>query len=211
MRKRKVILVSLTLLTTLVVVCLVAHSNRPALSWRVVAVHPHQNYFAVDRIQECWRVDIEVSNTTSDEVIVDWNRDKSAFKMGDRWENLGIAALMPYLPPNESRTFPVYVPQQAQACRLLMHYERGPLWSSVDGFLKGRNIYLSDRLFSVGMKWNRKFPGHFKQLEIEVTLPPNQGAAANRRPAGQSDGSDNLSATLAADRAFPAAVAELDR
>ncbi len=32
---------------------------------------------------------------------------------------------------------------------------------------------------------------------------------ANRRPAGQSDGSDNLSATVAADRAFPAVVADL--
>ena len=42
-------------------------------------------------------------------------------------------------------------------------------------------------------------------------MTPNQGAAANRRPAGQSDGSDNLFATVAADRAFPAAVAELDR
>ena len=41
--------------------------------------------------------------------------------------------------------------------------------------------------------------------------PPNQGAAANRRPAGQSDGSENLSAIVAADRAFPAAVAELLR
>ena len=40
-------------------------------------------------------------------------------------------------------------------------------------------------------------------------LWPNQSAAANRRPAGQSDGSDNLSAIVAADRAFPAAVAEL--
>ena len=39
----------------------------------------------------------------------------------------------------------------------------------------------------------------------------NQSAAANRRPAGQSEGSGNLSATVAADRAFPAAVAELDR
>ena len=39
----------------------------------------------------------------------------------------------------------------------------------------------------------------------------NQGAAANRRPAGQSDGADNLFATIAADRAFPAAVAELGR
>jgi len=40
---------------------------------------------------------------------------------------------------------------------------------------------------------------------------PNKGAAANRRPAGQLDGAGNLSATVAADRAFPAAVAELDR
>jgi hypothetical protein len=39
----------------------------------------------------------------------------------------------------------------------------------------------------------------------------HKSAAANRRPALQSDGSDNLSATVAADRAFPAAVAELGR
>ncbi len=38
---------------------------------------------------------------------------------------------------------------------------------------------------------------------------PNLGAAANRRPAGQADGSGNFAATVAADRAFPAAVAEL--
>jgi len=42
-----------------------------------------------------------------------------------------------------------------------------------------------------------------------MTLTPNQSAAANRRPAGQADGSGNLSATIAADRAFPVAVAEL--
>jgi hypothetical protein len=44
-----------------------------------------------------------------------------------------------------------------------------------------------------------------------MTTQPNQCAAANRRPAGQSDGSGNLFATVAADRAFPAAVAELGR
>jgi hypothetical protein len=33
----------------------------------------------------------------------------------------------------------------------------------------------------------------------------------NRRSALQSDGLDNLSAIVAADRAFPAAVVELDR
>ena len=42
-------------------------------------------------------------------------------------------------------------------------------------------------------------------------LPPNQSAAANRRPAGLLNGSGNLLATVAADRAFPAAVAELGR
>ena len=42
-------------------------------------------------------------------------------------------------------------------------------------------------------------------------ITPNQIAAANRRPAAQADGSGNLFATVAADGAFPAAVAELDR
>ena len=40
---------------------------------------------------------------------------------------------------------------------------------------------------------------------------PNQSAAANRRPALQSDGAGNLAAIVAADRAFSAAVAELTR
>lgn len=39
--------------------------------------------------------------------------------------------------------------------------------------------------------------------------PPNH--ALQRRPAGQSDGSGNLSAIVAADQAFPAVVAELGR
>ena len=46
---------------------------------------------------------------------------------------------------------------------------------------------------------------------VETDIQANQSAAANRRPAGQSDGSDNLAAIIAADRAFPAAVAELGR
>ena len=44
-----------------------------------------------------------------------------------------------------------------------------------------------------------------------TTLWPNQGAAANRRPAGQFCDSGILTAIVAADRAFPAAVAELGR
>jgi hypothetical protein len=42
-------------------------------------------------------------------------------------------------------------------------------------------------------------------------MPPNHGAAANRRLAWQLSGSGDLSAIVAADRAFPAAVAELGR
>ena len=42
-------------------------------------------------------------------------------------------------------------------------------------------------------------------------LPSNKITGANSRPAGQLDGSGNLAATVAADRAFPAAVAELGR
>lgn len=38
-----------------------------------------------------------------------------------------------------------------------------------------------------------------------------EGDAADRRPARQSVGSDNLSAIVAAVRAFPAAVAEIGR
>lgn len=37
---------------------------------------------------------------------------------------------------------------------------------------------------------------------------PKQSTAANRRPVGQPDVADNLSTIVAADRAFPAAVAE---
>jgi len=38
-------------------------------------------------------------------------------------------------------------------------------------------------------------------------VTPNQSTASNRRPAGQLDGLGSLAATVAADRAFPAAVA----
>jgi len=37
-----------------------------------------------------------------------------------------------------------------------------------------------------------------------MTMQPDSGAAANRRPAGQSGSSDDLSAIVAADRVFPA-------
>ena len=62
-----------------------------------------------------------------------------------------------------------------------------------------------DRAFSI--KSNGKV---IREFRVKV-LKSNKSAAANRRPAGQSDGSDNMSAIVAADPAFPAAVAELCR
>lgn len=39
----------------------------------------------------------------------------------------------------------------------------------------------------------------------------NQSASANRRPTGKTDGSGNLAATVATDRAFPVIVAGFGR
>src|SRR6266496_6094845 len=58
----------------------------------------------------------------------------------------------------------------------------------------------------------REFNNKLEVAEQELALRReaasfNKSAAANSRRAGRSDGSGNLSATLAADRALPAAVA----
>lgn len=45
---------------------------------------------------------------------------------------------------------------------------------------------------------------------FQMTMP-NQNAPANRRPAGQLNGSGDLLTILAADRVFPTAIAELGR
>jgi hypothetical protein len=116
-------------------------------------------------------VEIEVTNITPNEAIVDWHRDQATFQIAGRWDNLGISALMPYLGPNESRTFPLYVPRQAQACRLLMYYEHGPFWSRIDQFLQSHNTILPLNLLTLLMNFEQKIPGHYQQLVIEVKLP----------------------------------------
>jgi|SRR5882672_8161267 len=173
MRRRKIIIsvALLALVAGLAIFC-VELSRGPVLAWKVLSVRPTENYWVRDHMeQQCCRVEIEVSNITPSEVIVDWNRDETSFQIAGRWENLGISALMPYLGPNESRAFPVYVPRQAQACRLLMHYEHGPLWSRADQFLQKHNINLPLNLFTLGMNLDKKLPGHYKRLSIEVEIP----------------------------------------
>jgi len=104
----------------------VSCASRPPLAWRVIDVRPHQYYSVLNRMEpDCWRVDIEVTNQTSREVVVDWNRDETAFQADGRWDSLGISALMTYLGPSESRTFPLYLPKQAEAYRYLMYYKLG--------------------------------------------------------------------------------------
>jgi hypothetical protein len=98
----------------------------PSVTWRAVDVRPHQMWHVVDGFDyDCWRVDFEVSNSTGKEMIVDWNRDESAFLVHGRWQNLGISALMPYLEPHSSGTFSLYAPHEAEACRFIMYYKLG--------------------------------------------------------------------------------------
>lgn len=78
---------------------------------------------------------------------------------------------MPYLGPSEARTFPVMIPQRAEACRVLMFYEHGPFWSKADQFFKDHGIYVPDKFFIPGMQLNKKLPGHFRCLDIEVMIP----------------------------------------
>jgi hypothetical protein len=163
------------------------YSKRPVLAWKVLSIRSIGSYWIRDSMQDCWCADIEVTNLTSSEVIVDWNQDKSAFQIDGHWEDLGIGALMPYLGPHEAATVPLIVPRRAQACRLLMHYEHGPLWSRADEFLKGRGVYLSDNYFIPAMRFNKKLPGHFRRLDIEVKLP------ARTSKAGETKGPHNFS------------------
>ena len=62
---------------------------------------------------------------------------------------------------------------------------------------------------ALGTMMPQKLQSGLRGCDTMIAL--NQSAAANRRPPGQSDGSDNSSAIVASDRAFPAAVAELGR
>jgi hypothetical protein len=182
MQKRKLITLICTLVPVFAMfwpVCwLIEVSENSALVWKVVNIYPHQFYFAVDHMQDCRRVDIEVTNITPDEVIVDWNRDKSSFQIDGRWRDLEVAALMPYLGPNESKSFPVYVPERAQRLRLSMYYEQGPLWSTTDEILRDHNINLPDFLLIPAMNMNKKLPGHFKKLVVDVELPPSPAPAS---------------------------------
>ena len=67
---------------------------------------------------------------------------------------------------------------------------------------EARPVYVIHFRIVSGMKYEIQY------AVVRGGKPANQGAPANRRPAGQADGSDNLSATLAAGRAFPVAVGD---
>lgn len=78
-------------------------------------------------------------------------------------------------------------------------------WSSCSGF--SPHASCSSACYSLSASVQALYVAFGSSYEHRTI----KSAAANRRPAGQSDDSDNLAATVAADRAFPAAVAELGR
>jgi hypothetical protein len=106
--------------------CMSCTSSRQPLAWRVIDVRPHQNYYVIDRLDpDCWVVDIEVTNQTTRDVFVDWNRDESSFLTDGRWESLDVKDVMIHCYAGDSWTFPLYLPHRAEAYRYLMHYQLG--------------------------------------------------------------------------------------
>jgi hypothetical protein len=100
-------------------------ASKPHLAWRVVDLRPHEYFAVMNEMQDCWRVDIEVTNQTSRGIYFKWPRDETAFQLDGRWESLGISALIPYMPPYESRTFALFLPKRAEAYRYSMYYQLG--------------------------------------------------------------------------------------
>ena len=163
------------------------YAKRPVLAWKVLSIRPIGYYSIQGAMEDCWCADIEVTNLTSSLIIVDWIRDKSAFQVDGRWEDLGIGALMPTMRDYEATVFQLIVPRRAQACRLLIHYEHGPLWRTADDFLKVRGVMIWDNFLIPAMTLNLKLPGHFRRLDIEVKLP------ASSSKAGEANGPHKFS------------------
>jgi hypothetical protein len=150
---------------------LIKRSNQHILDWGVTDVSERFQYWINGRMEpNCLEAEICVTNLTSGDVIIDWNRDESEFEINGGWVKNDTIAGRAYIAPHESITFPVSVPQKTQAIHYRLHYEDGPLWSTINDFLQDHKIYLSDSVFGIIMKYDRKMPAHWKQLDIEVNL-----------------------------------------
>ena len=103
-------------------------------------------------------------------------------------------------PPTVSTKLAQIAKQSAPGWVLMGSNSHVALWSRYpQGHLSGHGRVLTNRMSELLTYGSVGGAGR----------KPGPYPAANRRPAGQSDGSGNLAATVAADRAFPAAVAEL--
>ena len=174
MQRRKIIVVTLVIIILLAgfIGYLIERSTKHILDWKVTDISERdQNWINGQMELNCLEVEICVTNLTSSEACIDWNRDESEFEINGIWVKNQEIAGRAYVGPNDSMTFPVFVPQKTQALHYRMHYEDNPVWSTTDEFLRGHNIYLSESVFETLMKYDRKMPAHWKQLDIEVRLP----------------------------------------
>jgi hypothetical protein len=115
---------------------LIKRSNQHILDWGVTDVSERFQYWINGRMEpNCLEAEICVTNLTSGDVIIDWNRDESEFEINGGWVKNDTIAGRAYIAPHESITFPVSVPQKTQAIHYRLHYEDGPLWSTINDFL----------------------------------------------------------------------------
>jgi len=144
----------------------------PVLAWELAGVREADDWSGVSGEQWRWIANIEVTNLTSSEVIFVGRADKTDVQIAGSWRDLGITSLLGgALGSHEARTITLFIPQRTQAFRTIIYYERDPLWSIVDTFLRGRGIYVSDRIFTFCRKAEGKLPGHFRRLVIDVKIP----------------------------------------
>lgn len=176
MWKRKII-VSAALLAVLtgLAIFFSMHSGEELLSWKMSSLQPVGHCWVRDHWeQNCWGVELEVSNHSLYEVTVDWHRDRTAFKIGGQWQSLDIQGLVIQLAPHESKRFSLYVPQRAQACRMVIYYwhgaRRGRIWSAPSSVpsLVNRMLFTFN---SFAAYLDARLPGHYKRLVMQVEIP----------------------------------------
>jgi hypothetical protein len=146
-------------------------STRHILDWSVSSVSERFQYYINGRMEpNCLEVKICVTNLTASDVCIDWNRDESEFKINGVWVKSDVTAGMAYIGPHDSVVFPTYVPRTTQAIRYKFNYEDSPLWSTANDFLLVHNLHFFDGRLDILMKYNRKIPAHWNQLNIEASL-----------------------------------------
>jgi hypothetical protein len=210
-RRRKIMAVAAVLLLMLLVAWLTLLNQSVTFAHGyLLGQHGHYGGFHADQFSVLCVTNRDSATIHLDGQIVQWEQggrvvnDMAAKWNGDKGQiavSSQEAAFLPFEVPTTAERFRVTFSYSWSGGRPLDVLSRGVRRLPLNSLPTG----LRGWLFKHGLLDG----SHHRQFELPWMT--NQSAAADRRPAGQADGSDIFTATLAAGRAFPAAVAELGR